>query len=121
MVIPQITDPVPPSLMGETHSLAAAFVYGREAITPSMLMPLVQGLNKQFTPTDQALTTTLRYYLQRHIELDDQNHFPNAVQMLKNLAGEDQQKWIKINQNAQKALIARLDFLTAIADTIKFN
>lgn len=98
----------------ETHTLAAAFVYGREAITPSLFTPLVQRLNQQFTPGEQALIMPLRYYLQRHIELDQEDHFPNALKMLSNLVKNDKNKWQDINLSAQRALIACYDFLTAI-------
>ena len=98
----------------ETHSLAAAFVYGREAITPSLFIPLVQRLNQQFSPVEQTLIAPLQYYLQRHIELDQENHFPHALKILSNLARNDQDKWQGINLAAQRALMARYNLLTAI-------
>ena len=98
----------------QSHILAAAFVYGREAVTPSLFMPLVQRLSQTFNETDQARVSTLRYYLQRHIELDHADHFPQALQMLIHLAGDDPQKWTEIAVAAQQALEARLDFLTGI-------
>jgi Protein of unknown function (DUF3050) len=98
----------------ETHLLAAAFVYGREAITASMFMPIVRQLEQSISLEQKVSIKPLLYYLNRHIELDDNEHLPRALQMLVNLAGEDHKKWQAITIHAQLALEARLDFLTNI-------
>ena len=98
----------------ETHLLAAAFVYGREAITASMFTPIVRQLEQTISPQQKAAVKPLLYYLNRHIELDDAEHLPRALQMLINLAGENQKKWEEITTYAKLALQARLDFLTHI-------
>jgi Protein of unknown function (DUF3050) len=102
----------------ETHILAAAFVYGREAITSSLFTPLVRQLEKTISPEQKASIKPLLYYLNRHIELDDTEHLPRALQMLINLAGEDQKKWEEITRHAILALQARLNFLTHIQSKI---
>ena len=98
----------------EPHVLAAVFVYGREAITTSLFTPLIQRFRQTLSMEDQSRVSTLQYYLKRHIELDHANHFPQALQMLDHLAGNDSQKWTEIAGAAQQALEARLDFLTSI-------
>ena len=98
----------------ETHILAAAFVYGREAITASMFTPIVQQLEKTTRPEQKSSIKPLLYYLNRHIQLDDTEHLPRALQMLINLAGEDQKKWEEIITHSKLALQARLNFLTYI-------
>ena len=102
----------------ETHALASAFVYGREAITPSLFTPLVQRLGQSFNTKEKNSVSTLLYYLNRHIELDHADHFPKALQMLKNLAGEDERKWTDILLVASRALQARLKFLTSIENAM---
>ena len=59
------------------------------------------------------------YYLNRHIELDDTEHLPRALQMLINLAGEDQKKWEEITIHSKLALQARLDFLAEIQEILQ--
>ena len=98
----------------ETHILAAAFVYGREAITASMFTPIVRQLEKTIRPEQKSSIKPLLYYLNRHIQLDDTEHLPRALQMLINLAGEDQRKWAEIITHSKLALQARLNFLTYI-------
>ena len=102
----------------ETHIVAASFVYGREAITSSLFKPLMTQLEQEISPEKKYMIKPLLYYLNRHIELDDKEHFPRAVQMLKNLVGEDQKKWLEIGVHAELALKARLNFLTAIQKKI---
>ena len=60
----------------------------------------------------------LLYYLNRHIQLDDAEHLPRALQMLINLADGDAKKWNEIVTHAKISLHARLNFLTAIQKTI---
>ena len=74
----------------DTHILAAAFVYGREAITAAMFTPLVQQLQHAIPQPQQACIQPLLYYLNRHIELDHHEHFPQALKILHHLAGEDE-------------------------------
>ena len=102
-----------------THILAAAFVYGREAITSSLFTPLVRQLEKTISPKQQTSIKPLLYYFNRHIELDDNEHFPKALQILVNLAGNDQRKWREITLHAQIALQARLNFLNKIHEKIQ--
>jgi hypothetical protein len=103
----------------ETHELAAAFVYGREAITETMFTPLLASLQQSLPAHEQRRLGTLKYYLRRHIELDHDNHFPQALAMLTRLVGEDSHKWQSIATAANRALQARLNFLTAIQQIIQ--
>jgi Protein of unknown function (DUF3050) len=104
----------------ETSELAAAFVYGREAITPALFTPLLYRLERSLTQDEEASSlSTITYYFQRHIHLDQEDHFPQALQMLKNIAGSDTHKWLAIESAAHRALQARLDFLTGIQDAIQ--
>ena len=88
----------------ETHELAAAFVYGREAITETMFTPLLASLQQTLPQEDQACLGSLRYYLQRHIQLDHDDHFPQALKMLTYLAGEDTNKWRQVRHPPRTGL-----------------
>ncbi|MBS0351094.1 MAG: DUF3050 domain-containing protein [Proteobacteria bacterium] len=103
----------------DIHILAAAFVYGREAITAAMFTPLIQQLQRAIPQPHQACIQPLLYYLNRHIELDHHEHFPQALKILHHLAGEDEKKWREIAVHARLALQSRLDFLSAIQEKIK--
>jgi hypothetical protein len=96
------------------HQIAASFVCGREGITGDLFKRLLQKNN-----TGQLrLTSSLVYYLQRHIDLDTDSHYPKALRMLTQLCGEDAQKWQEATQAALEALQARYDFWTGIHSTL---
>ena len=104
-----------------TPELAAAFVYGREAITECMFTPLLASLQETLPTADQPRLKTLRYYLQRHIELDHDNHFPQALVMLSRLVGTDNKQWQVVANAAECALQARLHFLSGIQKAVLEN
>lgn len=96
------------------HEIAAAFVYGREGITSAMFMPMLERLEAQTGLQQQSDLTTLIYYFKRHIDLDDNEHFPKALKMLANLIGNDAKKLAEVESAAVKALTARINFLSDI-------
>lgn len=98
----------------ETHSLAAAFVYGREAVTTALFPPLITQLRKTLPKNSGFSVKPLLYYLNRHIQLDSENHFPHALKILNHLTGDSRKKSTDILFHAELALKARLNFLTAI-------
>src|SRR3990167_10583635 len=68
------------ALNAPTHCVAAAFLHGRESIIPSMFERLLQG-----SEIIRSQAPTLGEYLNRHIELDTQDHEPGAQRMLQGL------------------------------------
>jgi len=57
---------------GSVHQIAAAFTLGREELIPDMFRSFLIDLQKRFP--DQL--TLLRYYLERHVQLDEERHTP---------------------------------------------
>lgn len=101
------------------HELAAAFVYGREGITAGMFIPIVEKIKATMNEAQQSQLMTLIYYFNRHIALDNEAHFPKALNLLANLIGDDDQKEKEAEAAARLALQARLDFLTDIQHGLK--
>lgn len=54
---------------GELHRIASAFFYGREKLIPEMFQKILDGLGDR-----KRDCPTLVYYLERHIELDGDEH-----------------------------------------------
>lgn len=98
----------------EVHELAAAFVFGREGITGSMFLSLLQQLENNLSDSDKRHLNTIIFYFKRHIDLDDNEHFPKAIKMLSNLTGNDKNKFDDVERIAKIALQARSNFLTGI-------
>jgi pyrroloquinoline quinone (PQQ) biosynthesis protein C len=96
---------------GKPHMIAAAFTFGREDLIPAMFRQLVGDLRERF-PGQLDLFT---YYLDRHIELDEEVHAPLAQQMVRELCGESPERWLE----AQQVTIQCLESRMALWDGIK--
>ncbi|RZK55303.1 MAG: DUF3050 domain-containing protein [Hymenobacter sp.] len=95
---------------GQPHAIAAAFTFGREDVIPDMFRHLVLDLGRRFP----GQLDTFIYYLNRHIELDEENHAPLAQQMVRDLCGTDPQRWQQATAVAQQGMAARVAFWDGI-------
>ncbi len=86
------------------HAVAAAFTFGREDLIPAMFRQLVGELRDRFP----GQLDTFVYYLDRHIELDEEVHAPLAEQMVRELCGDDPTRWQECQQVAVRCLEARM-------------
>tara|TARA_Y100000768_G_scaffold385095_1_gene370445 strand:+ start:171 stop:950 length:780 start_codon:yes stop_codon:yes gene_type:complete len=100
---------------GETHKIAAAFTFGRENVIPDMFIEIVKGLNKDNSNTANDFV----YYLERHIELDGDDHGPIALKMIENLCGNDQKKWEEVMEISKKSIDMRIKLWSHISSQIK--
>ncbi|GAA4027140.1 DUF3050 domain-containing protein [Hymenobacter glaciei] len=89
---------------GQPHAVAAAFTFGREDLIPAMFRQLVGELRARFP----GQLDTFVYYLDRHIELDEEVHAPLAEQMVRELCGDDPTCWQECQQVAIRCLEARM-------------
>jgi len=89
---------------GDIHAQAAAFTFGREDLIPAMFRALVRDLNER----TQGRYSQFIWYLERHIEVDGEDHGPLSLKMVADLCGEDERLWQEAAAAAEKALEARL-------------
>jgi len=89
---------------GGLHQIAAAFTFGREDVIPEMFRGLVRDLNAQLS----GQFAKFQWYLDRHIEVDGEDHGPLALRIVADLCGEDDALWEEAALAAELALTARI-------------
>ncbi|WP_410809106.1 DUF3050 domain-containing protein [Micromonospora sp. 067-2] len=95
------------------HCQAAAFAFGREDLIPDMFTQVV-AVNER----SNRLNTFVDY-LERHIEVDGEQHTPMAMQMLADLCGDDDTKWQECADTVNTALTARARLWDEILAAVK--
>lgn len=93
----------------QPHLSAAALAYGRESLVPALFQSLLARLR-----IGTCHAPILHGYIERHIQLDGQEHGPLAVQMVQELCEGSEARYIEAQQVAEQALAARLGFWNGI-------
>jgi hypothetical protein len=96
------------------HCQAAAFAFGREDLIPDMFDQVVAVNREQ----GNRLGTFVDY-LERHIEVDSEEHTPMAMQMLADLCRDDDSKWRECEETVNIALEARSQLWNGIYAAIQ--
>jgi hypothetical protein len=102
---------------GKLHCVAAAFTFGREDLIPDMFRSFIRDRNDAM----EGRLEMLRWYLERHIEVDGDEHGPMALRMIAELCGDDAIKWREASIAAQDALLARIALWDGIVDAIELR
>ena len=96
------------------HVVAGVFTYGREDLIPNMFISIVRELSEK----GHSGAQTLVYYLERHIEIDGDEHGPMALQMIDELCQGDPKKKHESIHAAKQALQSRIELWNAINDQV---
>lgn len=81
------------------HVIIAGFTHGRELIIPTMFTDIINEL--------EIDAPMFKYYLERHIQIDSDEHGPAALKLLEESIGDDPQKRLEVEEAKIKALKAR--------------
>jgi pyrroloquinoline quinone (PQQ) biosynthesis protein C len=100
---------------GNLAAMAAAFTFGREDVIPDIFRNLVRDLNAQHNGELNKFV----WYLERHIEVDGEDHGPLSLRMVADLCGNDDALWQQATQTAASAIEARLALWDGILSEIQ--
>ncbi|MEN9698807.1 MAG: hypothetical protein RLZZ301_5 [Bacteroidota bacterium] len=87
----------------QLHKIAAVFTFGREDLIPDMFIEMLREMQGQ----GQQQLDQLLYYLERHIEVDGDDHGPISLKMMQEICGDDLQKWQEATEVSIQALEKR--------------
>lgn len=99
---------------GNLCAVASAFSYGREDLLPDVFQRIVDKLNRQVG----GQLDCFKYYLERHIGLDGDEHGPMATRLVESLCGSDESLWKVAEETAASCLVARQKLWDGIYDSV---
>jgi len=91
------------AINGNTVEVAANFLYGREDIIPEMFQRILS-----IWENPKAEIPTFKFYLERHIKLDGDDHGPAARRMLERLTNNRDEHWEQATKAAQSSIKSRI-------------
>jgi hypothetical protein len=94
---------------GDLCAVASAFALGREDLLPDLFRRVVDALDAQTGDLGD-----FRYYLARHIGLDEEEHGPMAAKLVELLCGTEEGRWQAAEHGAVQSLEARKELWDGI-------
>ncbi|ROS05099.1 DUF3050 family protein [Sinobacterium caligoides] len=98
-----VTNNIHCAIEGQLEEVASSFLFGREDAIPDMFTLFLEKWK-----VDRKEIPALVYYLERHIDLDGDEHGPAAHKILNNLIGDDKAKEERASQSAINAISDRV-------------
>ena len=99
----------------DTVELASAFLYGREDILPTLFTPIIRTISGDYSGRLDKFV----YYLDRHIEVDQDEHQPAATRLLQSLCKNNAAKLERARNTASNALNNRIRLWDGILAELK--
>jgi len=100
---------------GNLCAIASAFTFGREDLLPDVFQRIVDKLDAEAG----GQLADFKYYLERHIGLDGDEHGPMARSLVQSLCGSDESLWQVAEDAAVNCLIARRMLWDGIYESVR--
>jgi len=97
----------------QAHEIAAAFSFGRESVIPDMFRRLVSQLDLNNLSAPRFI-----YYLDRHIQVDSEDHGPAAAKLIAELCNYEPVKIVEAERTAIEAIQARILFWDKVEEKL---
>lgn len=98
---------------GSLPEIVGSFAFGRESLIPEMFSSI-----RRLAVTVPGLAK-MRDYLDRHIELDGDEHSPLAFRMVVDVCGDDRERWLALVCAAKRAVQARNELWDGVLHQLK--
>jgi hypothetical protein len=95
-------------------AIASSFTFGREDLLPDVFRRILAESGS----TPSGRWDAFRYYLDRHIEVDDGQHGPSAERLIGRLCGDDPTRWQAAEDAAVRSLEARMTLWDGVCDRL---
>ena len=99
---------------GRPHEVASAFFHGREDVIPDMFSRLVKSLPREGVHVDRLV-----HYLNRHIELDANDHGPLARRLVESLCQDDPARLQAAERTAIASIQSRIELWDGLLTAIR--
>ena len=97
------------------HVVASMFTFGREEVIPNMFRSIINKIDNDL----KGRLKSFIYYLDRHIGVDEDEHGPAALKMVKVLCQNDETRWDEAAKAAKMTMRARVVFWNEILAELK--
>jgi len=104
------------ALNGSPWAVAASFCHGRENLLPDVLGALREGIGDLLGDTP-----VFKHYIDRHIELDHDEHGPLALRLLAALTAGDPELELRAERVGIEAVLARSALWDGVVEEIRAN
>lgn len=95
------------------HCAASSFCYGRETVIPTMFKRILRQLNISAVEAPK-----FHYYLERHIQVDGEDHGPKAEKLVEYFCDNDPIKAFQAEKAAIDAINARIKLFDQIESLV---
>jgi hypothetical protein len=113
-VIRFVTTTIDTAIQGTIPQVLGSFFYGRENVIPAMFRSLLEQWK-----VDPASVPDFVFYLERHIELDSEEHGPAAESIIDEIVGNDAGKMLELLNSALTAVRHRRMLWDALLERLK--